>query len=117
MKISLDWIREFVTVDLPRQELLDRLTMIGLVADTVEERDGDAVLDLETYANRPDTLGHLGVAREIGAMLTEAGFVPVSIESHLLKCGISGGMLLEVVARKPATAAHGQGPEPRENNQ
>jgi phenylalanyl-tRNA synthetase beta chain len=69
MKISLDWIREFVPVDLPRRELLDRLTMIGLVADTVEERDGDAVLDLETYANRPDTLGHLGVAREIGAML------------------------------------------------
>ncbi len=69
MKISLDWVREFVAVDLPRQELVDKLTMIGLVADTVEERDGDAVLDLETYANRPDTLGHLGVAREIGAML------------------------------------------------
>jgi phenylalanyl-tRNA synthetase beta chain len=69
MKISLDWIREFVAVDLPRQELVDKLTMIGLVADTVEERDGDLILDLETYANRPDTLGHLGVAREIGAML------------------------------------------------
>jgi phenylalanyl-tRNA synthetase beta chain len=69
MKISLDWIREYVAVDLPREELVERLTMIGLVADTVEERDGDAVLDLETYANRPDTLGHLGVAREIGAML------------------------------------------------
>jgi phenylalanyl-tRNA synthetase beta chain len=67
MKISLDWIREFVAVDVPRSELLERLTMIGLVADTVEERDGDAILDLETYANRPDTLGHLGVAREIGA--------------------------------------------------
>lgn len=69
MKISLDWIREFVPVDLARQELLDRLTMIGLVADSVEEQDGDVLLDLETYANRPDTLGHLGVAREIGAML------------------------------------------------
>ncbi|MGB8959075.1 MAG: phenylalanine--tRNA ligase subunit beta [Candidatus Aminicenantales bacterium] len=69
MKISLDWIREFVAVDLPRQELVDKLTMIGLVPDTVEERDGDLILDLETYANRPDTLGHLGVAREIGAML------------------------------------------------
>ena len=69
MKISLDWIREFVPVDLPRQQLLDRLTMIGLVADTIEERGGDVILDLETYANRPDTLGHLGVAREIGAML------------------------------------------------
>ena len=69
MKISLAWIREFVAVDLPRQDLVDKLTMIGLVADTVEEKEGDAVLDLETYANRPDTLGHLGVAREIGAML------------------------------------------------
>ena len=69
MKISLDWVREYVAVDLPRRELVDRLTMIGLVADAFEERDGDLVLDLETYANRPDTLGHLGVAREIGAAL------------------------------------------------
>ena len=69
MKISLDWVREYVAVDLPRQELVDRLTMIGLVPETVEDRDGDTILDLETYANRPDTLGHLGVAREIGAML------------------------------------------------
>ena len=69
MKISLDWIREYVAVDLPRAELVDRLTMIGLVPETVEEKDGDLVLDLETYANRPDTLGHLGIAREISAML------------------------------------------------
>jgi phenylalanyl-tRNA synthetase beta chain len=69
MKISLDWVREYVAVDLPAAELGDRLTMIGLVPETVEERDGDAVLDLETHANRPDTLGHLGVAREIGAAL------------------------------------------------
>ncbi len=69
MKISQDWIREYVAVDLPRRELVDRLTMIGWVPETVEERDGDLVLDLETYANRPDTLGHLGVARELGALL------------------------------------------------
>ena len=69
MKISQDWIREYVAVDLPKQELVDKLTMIGWVPETVEEKDGDLVLDLETYANRPDTLGHLGVAREIGALL------------------------------------------------
>jgi phenylalanyl-tRNA synthetase beta chain len=69
MKISLDWLRDYVKVDLPLAELVDRLTMIGLVAESVEEKDGDAVLDLETYANRPDTLGHLGVAREVTAML------------------------------------------------
>jgi len=69
MKISLDWIRDYVELDFPLPEPLDRLTMIGLVPESVEERDGDTVLDLETYANRPDTLGHLGVAREIAAML------------------------------------------------
>ncbi len=69
MKISLDWLRDYAAADLPVRELLDRLTMIGLVAESVEERDGDTVLDLETYANRPDTLGHLGVAREVAAML------------------------------------------------
>jgi phenylalanyl-tRNA synthetase beta chain len=69
MKISLEWIREHVQVDLPLPELLERLTMIGLVADSVEEKNGDTILDLETYANRPDTLGHLGIAREIAAML------------------------------------------------
>ena len=70
MKISLTWLRDFVDVDLPVQELADRLTMIGLVPAAVEKLpSGDVVLDLETYANRPDTLGHLGVAREVGAML------------------------------------------------
>ena len=69
MKISLDWIRDYVKVDLPLGELVDRLTMIGLVAESAEVRDGDTIIDLETYANRPDTLGHLGVAREIAAML------------------------------------------------
>jgi phenylalanyl-tRNA synthetase beta chain len=69
MKISLDWIKDYVACDLPLRELLDRLTMIGLVPESVEERDGDTVIDLETYANRPDTLGHLGLAREIAAML------------------------------------------------
>jgi phenylalanyl-tRNA synthetase beta chain len=69
MKISQDWIREYVAVELPRQELVDKLTMIGWVPETVEEKNGDLILDLETYANRPDTLGHLGVARELGALL------------------------------------------------
>jgi peptidoglycan/xylan/chitin deacetylase (PgdA/CDA1 family)/2-polyprenyl-3-methyl-5-hydroxy-6-metoxy-1,4-benzoquinol methylase len=42
--------------------------------------------------------------RQIEAMLVKAGFEIVAIESHLLKCVISGGMLLEVVARKPGQA-------------
>jgi cyclopropane fatty-acyl-phospholipid synthase-like methyltransferase len=43
--------------------------------------------------------------REIEAMLTAAGFERIAISSHLLKSFLSGGMLLEVVAHKPATTA------------
>jgi phenylalanyl-tRNA synthetase beta chain len=68
MKISLDWLKEYADVNVPLAELVDRLTMIGLVVESTEERDGDVVLDVETYANRPDTLGHLGIAREVAAM-------------------------------------------------
>ncbi|MCX6564595.1 MAG: phenylalanine--tRNA ligase subunit beta [Candidatus Aminicenantes bacterium] len=69
MKISLNWLKDYVDIGLPLRELLDRLTMIGLVAEDREEKAGDVILDVETYANRPDTLGHLGMAREVGAML------------------------------------------------
>jgi len=70
MKISLFWLRDYVDVDVPLPELLDRLTMIGLVAEkSAALPSGDVVIDLETYANRPDTLGHLGVAREVATML------------------------------------------------
>ncbi len=69
MKISLDWLKDYVDTGLGRDATAERLTMIGLVPETVEDRDGDALLDLETYANRPDTLGHLGVARELAALL------------------------------------------------
>lgn len=38
--------------------------------------------------------------REIQAMLKNAGFEPAEINPHLLKCWISGGMLLEVLAHR-----------------
>ena len=69
MKISLNWLKDYVDIELPLRELLERMIMIGLVVESREEKNGDVILDVETYANRPDTLGHLGMAREIGAML------------------------------------------------
>lgn len=40
--------------------------------------------------------------REMESMLTQAGFERISVFSHLLKSLVSGGMLLEVVARRAA---------------
>ncbi len=86
MKISLDWLNEYVKVDLPLPELLERLTMVGLVTEKTEEVGGERVLEVETYANRPDTLGHLGIAREVAAMtggrLLEQKWPVVEIEER-----------------------------------
>lgn len=49
--------------------------------------------------------------REIEAMLTAAGFAQIVISSHLLKSFLSGGMLLEVIARRPFAVAASNGAE------
>ncbi len=69
MRISLDWLKDFVDVDLPPERLIEKLDMIGLMVEEWKKENSDIILDIETYANRPDTLGHLGVAREIAAAL------------------------------------------------
>ena len=69
MKISIDWLKDYVDTDLPVPQLIDKLNNIGLLVDGVEKRENDVILELETYANRPDSNGHLGVARELAAVL------------------------------------------------
>ncbi len=69
MKISLNWIQDYVDVDFPVSRIVDTLDNIGLLTEQWAERGEDIVLDIETYANRPDTLGHIGIARELAAAL------------------------------------------------
>jgi phenylalanyl-tRNA synthetase beta chain len=69
MKISIEWLKTYIQLDLSVPELIDTLDRIGLLVDSWEELEKDVVLEIETYANRPDTLGHLGVARELAAAL------------------------------------------------
>lgn len=69
MKISLDWLKEYVDINLSLPRLIEKLNMIGLLVEDWKEQGEDVILDIETYANRPDTLGHLGVAREVAAAL------------------------------------------------
>jgi len=67
MNISYNWLRELTDVEMPPQELAERLTMVGLAVDGVEEAGDDFVLEIDLTSNRPDCLSHLGVAREVAA--------------------------------------------------
>jgi len=67
---SYNWLREYVPTDLSPREVADRLTRIGLNVDAIEVLPGgDARLVVEVTANRPDCLGHIGIARELAAAL------------------------------------------------
>ncbi|MGI9066844.1 MAG: phenylalanine--tRNA ligase subunit beta [Pyrinomonadaceae bacterium] len=68
MLISYNWLRELTGTNLTPTELRERLTMVGLAIDAVEEIDGDSVLDVEVPSNRPDCLSHIGIAREVSVI-------------------------------------------------
>ena len=69
MKISVDWLKDYVDIDLPVSQLIEVFDNIGLLIEDRNEMNGDVILEVETYANRPDTLGHMGIALELAAAL------------------------------------------------
>src|SRR5271170_1921774 len=68
MKIVYNWLKEFVDATAPAAELRSRLSLAGVSVDSVEESAAGPVLDAEITANRPDCLGHYGMAREVAAI-------------------------------------------------
>ena len=65
MFISYEWLKELTETKLSPPEIRERLTMVGLAIDALEQHDGDVVLDVEVPSNRPDCLSHVGIAREV----------------------------------------------------
>jgi len=68
MIVSTNWLKEYVNLSMTVDELTDRLTLTGLNLEGVENIDDDVAIDLEVTSNRPDCLGHIGVAREISVL-------------------------------------------------
>jgi phenylalanyl-tRNA synthetase beta chain len=68
MKIVYNWLKEFVDAVAPAVELRSRLSLAGISVDSLEESGAGPVLDVEVTANRPDCLGHYGLAREVAAI-------------------------------------------------
>jgi phenylalanyl-tRNA synthetase beta chain len=67
MKISINWLKEFVKIESSPRQLKSDLTMIGLNTESLVQVGDDWVLDVEVTTNRPDCLSHYGVARELAA--------------------------------------------------
>lgn len=76
MKISYDWLKEFVDIPVEARELGLRVTQVGLAMESCEAVGDDSVLELDVTTNRPDCLNHMGVAREISAIYGTALRIP-----------------------------------------
>jgi len=68
MRVVYNWLKEFVDVTERAADLRARLSLAGIAIDSVEDSAAGPVLDAEITANRPDCLGHFGMAREVAAI-------------------------------------------------
>src|SRR2546422_4513309 len=69
MRLLVSWLRDFVDVKATAEEIGEGLGVRGFELAGIELfGDGDAVIDFEITANRPDCLSVLGLAREVAAV-------------------------------------------------
>ncbi len=68
MKVSYNWLKEFVEIPAAPRQVKTDLTMAGLNVESVTAVGNDWVLDVEVTTNRPDCLSHYGVAREVATI-------------------------------------------------
>src|SRR6202023_2156270 len=68
MKALYSWLQDFVAVSASPEELASRLALSGTNIGGIENGPHGVVIDAEVTSNRPDCLGHYGLAREVGAI-------------------------------------------------
>ncbi|MGE0606934.1 MAG: phenylalanine--tRNA ligase subunit beta [Pirellulales bacterium] len=82
MLISWNWLKQYVALDMPVAELERRLMMAGLNHESTEDVEGDICVDLEVTSNRPDCLGHIGIAREVAVLWGRELKLPPAQPAH-----------------------------------
>ena len=65
MKAPISWLKEYVDITSNINDLMWKMTEIGLTCESYDEIEGDKILDIEVTPNRPDWLSITGIAREI----------------------------------------------------
>ncbi|MBI3495607.1 phenylalanine--tRNA ligase subunit beta, partial [Candidatus Berkelbacteria bacterium] len=111
MKLPIDWLREFVTIEETPQALADIFTNLGFEAHVIN----DKLLNLEITPNRGDCLSVVGLAREYAACKnkplrrTHSDEVfnkrsqTVKITADSTQCYRYAGIILEHVASKKSS--------------
>jgi len=97
MKVVYNWLKDFVDVPATAEELASRLALSGTNIGGVEKDVQGGVIDAEVTSNRPDCLGLLGIAREVGAIYktTLKSVAPKPVESAAAKASGAASVKIE----------------------
>ena len=101
MRVSLDWLKDFIDTKDGLEKIQHSLTMAGLEVTSVLDIEDDKVMDIEITPNRPDCLSIIGVARELAASMNKSIDTSVSIRKNYMKKGPGqGSAKVEVLDKK-----------------
>jgi len=109
MKISPNWLREFVALNVDDHRLAEDLTHAGIAVEGISGSGAEAIFEMEITTNRVDAMNHYGVARECSAIYDVdlkpiAPKLPESSQTERFPIEISEPALC---ARYTARAIHG----------
>ena len=91
MKISPNWIRDFVSPQASNREVAEKLTISGIAIEGYFGCGEDESWEAEITTNRVDAMNHYGVAREVSALYDTdlAPIAPKIVESGAADFAIS----------------------------
>jgi phenylalanyl-tRNA synthetase beta chain len=97
MILSHHWLADYVELPESVDELVDRLALSGLNHESTRSVGGDTAIEIEVTSNRPDCLGHIGVARELAVLRRRPLRVP---EPRPLEKGppVARGLTVDIAA-------------------
>lgn len=68
MRISPNWLREFVSLKIDNQRLAEDLTHAGIAVEGISGEGQETIFEMEITTNRVDAMNHYGIARECSAI-------------------------------------------------
>src|SRR3984893_2455356 len=104
MKISPQWVREFVDLAVDDRRLAEDLTGVGIAVEGITGSGADTVFDMEIGTNRPDAMNHYRIAREAAAIY-DLPLKPLPIIPQLSTRHVGENAAFPIAVEEPALCA------------
>ncbi|MFZ3074517.1 MAG: phenylalanine--tRNA ligase subunit beta [Minisyncoccales bacterium] len=101
MLFSYNWLQSFFEKKLPEPKVLaDLIIRHSFEVEAIRKKGKDAIFDISILSNRPDCFAHIGIAREIGAILGRKLILPKT-KADKMKNAIAAKTLADVKIENP----------------